>query len=143
MYDPHITHIYIRTNKLVLVLGRRTETIQTSLMSFMITVRKVEARDGQTGINQLLEHGHFPTRGSERADNFGLTQRHVGGAQNGFERNVASAEFRAGTSNVGVANRHGSSRCRCSCVLLVVYGLCKVTLCGNDRRRSNTPPISS
>lgn len=62
---------------LLLVGRRRTETIQTSLMSFMIPVRKVETSHGQSSVNEAFQLLDLPARWTQRANDFGLTRAHV------------------------------------------------------------------
>ena len=96
-----------RLTDVFLLVGRRlTEAIQTSLVSLMVAVRKVEARNGQAGINQLFELFHLPTSWTQRAHNLGATVQHVGLFQNRVEGNVGTAKLGTARSNVGVAQGH-------------------------------------
>lgn len=97
---------FVRTNVPVFVLRCRAEPIEAGLVSLVISVRKVEARHGKARVHELFEHGHFPTRRSERANDLGLPQRHIRLAQNGVERDVGAAEFRARTARAHAADWH-------------------------------------
>jgi hypothetical protein len=55
----------------LLVGSGRAETIEACLVSFMVTMREIEPRNGQSCINELFELFHLPASGSERAHNFG------------------------------------------------------------------------
>ena len=85
------------------------QPIETSLVSFVIAVGKVEARDAETRVNEFFQLVDGPTGGAQRADNLGLARGHVRLAQDGFQRNVASTEFRSQLTHVGLTERHDAA----------------------------------
>jgi hypothetical protein len=98
----------VRTNMSSLVGGRFPHSIQTGLVSFMISVRKVEACDSESSIDQLLELRNVPARGAQRAHDLALAFLSLGLGHDLFERNVGAAEFRAGSSHFGLREGHGT-----------------------------------
>ena len=89
------------------VLDGLTKTIQAGLVSFMVTMRKVETSNAKSSIDELLQLSDFPTGGAEGTHNLGLTLGRVGLAQNRVQGNVGSTKFGSRRSNVGLAKRHG------------------------------------
>ena len=71
-----------RTNMLARVFDGLTETIQASLVSFMITMRKVETSHTKTSVDKFLELWDLPARRAKRTNNLRLTLGRVRLAQN-------------------------------------------------------------
>lgn len=78
-----------------LIAGSLSQPIQTSLMSLMITMRKVESGNTHTSINQLLESWDIPTCRTESADDFGVASLDIGGRRDGVQRYVSTSKFRS------------------------------------------------
>ncbi len=98
----------LRTNMLALVGGSFTHAIQAGLVSFMVSVRKVEASDSESSIDKLLKLRNVPACGAQRANNLALTFLSLGLGHDLFKRNVGAAEFRVGSSYFGLRKGHDS-----------------------------------
>jgi hypothetical protein len=60
---------------LVLVLGGLAQAPKTSGMSLMVTMRKVEAGDAHTSIDEFLQLGNLPASRTQGTNDFGLTAK--------------------------------------------------------------------
>jgi hypothetical protein len=96
------------TNMLALLGGSFAHTIQTGLVSFMVSVRKVEASNSESSIDELFELRDVPACGAQRANNLALAFLGLGLGHDLFKRNVGAAEFRAGCGYFGVGEGHDS-----------------------------------
>jgi hypothetical protein len=90
------------TNMGILVLGRLSHTVQASLVSLMIAMRKVKPRYVHTGINQFFESGNIPASGSHGTDNLGFTGGYIRSFFDTLEGDVGAAEFGAGGGGLGL-----------------------------------------
>jgi hypothetical protein len=98
--------VLVLTNVLALVGGSFTHTIETSLVSLMISVRKVEARDTESSVNEFFELRHLPACGPKSANDLGLAFLRLGLGHDLFEGNVGAAEFRARGTYFGLREGH-------------------------------------
>ena len=65
-----------RTNMFSRVLDGLTKTIQASLVSFMVTMRKVETSHAKTGVDEFLQLRDFPTGLLEKEGNERVLDKH-------------------------------------------------------------------
>jgi hypothetical protein len=91
---------------LALLGGSFAHAIQTGLVSFMVSVRKVEASDSESSIDKLLELRDVPACGAQRANNLALAFLGLGLGHDLFKSNVGAAEFRAGSGYFGIREGH-------------------------------------
>ena len=102
-------NVTLRTNMLALVGSSFPHPIQTSLVSFMISVRKVEARNSESSIHQIFELRNIPACGAQRAHDLALAFLSLRLGHDLFQRNVGAAKFRARSSYFGIRERHVES----------------------------------
>lgn len=94
---------------LVLVLGGLAQAPKTSEMSFMVTVRKIEAGDAHTSLNEFLQLGNLPASRTHGTNDFGLPTQlcfQKDAASDLVQRNVGSTERGA----LGSFRRHDKEK---------------------------------
>ena len=85
--------LYQLTDMLLLVGGSFTQTIKAGLVSFMVTMTKVESCNRQTLVDQVLKGWNIPTGRSQGTNNLRLTVRRIGLSQDRFKGDVGSTKF--------------------------------------------------
>jgi hypothetical protein len=82
------------TNVLSGVLAGLTESVKAGLVSLMVSVRKVESGDIQTGIDQSFKGRDVPTCWTQGSKDFGGSVGDVALVEDHVEVNISSAKSR-------------------------------------------------
>lgn len=94
------------TDMFLLVGSRGAETFEASLVSFVVAMRKVETRNGQSSINEIFELFHLPASRSKGTHNLGATIGFIRFIKNRLQRNVGTTKLGTRSAKVCITQRH-------------------------------------